>query len=81
MMTEKNEKFLEVGCNIRKWRNLKGMKQDFLADQLEISKVSISKIETGKTDIPLKRLFAIASIFEIRIQLLFSDPNSLIEQK
>ena len=76
----KKEKLLEVGNNIRKWRSLKGMKQEFLAGELEISKVSISKIETGKTDIPLNRLFEIASILNIKVQLLFSDPLSILQE-
>jgi transcriptional regulator with XRE-family HTH domain len=74
-----NDKLIEVGNNIRKWRNLKGIKQEMLADELEISKVSISKIETGRTDIPLKRLFSIAVALGITVELLFSDPYSLIK--
>ena len=65
------EKLIKVGNNIRKWRTLKGIKQEVLAEELEISKVSISKIETGKTDVPLRRLFDIASALEIDIQMLF----------
>ncbi len=67
-----------VGNNIRKWRTLKGIKQEQLARELEISKVSVSKIETGKTDIPLKRLHAIAKILDLKIELLFSDPVDII---
>jgi transcriptional regulator with XRE-family HTH domain len=74
-----NDKLIEVGNNIRKWRNLKGIKQEMLADELEISKVSISKIETGRTDIPLKRLYSIAVALGITVELLFSDPYSLIK--
>ena len=54
-----NDVLLEVGSNIRKWRDLKGMKQESLAEELDISPVALSKIETGKTNIPVKRLFAI----------------------
>ena len=75
------DKLIEVGNNIRKWRNLKGIKQEMLADDLEISKVSISKIETGKTDIPLLRLFAIAAALDIQVQLLFFDPQTIIRNK
>jgi transcriptional regulator with XRE-family HTH domain len=75
-----NEKLIEVGSNIRKWRDLKGMKQESLAEELDISPVAISKIETGKTNIPLKRLFAIASVLKIDVQLLFIDPSNIIQQ-
>ena len=74
------DKLIEMGNNIRKWRNLKGIKQEMLADDLEISKVSISKIETGKTDIPLLRLYQIASILGIQVQFLFLDPYTLISK-
>lgn len=74
------DKLIEVGNNIRKWRNLKGIKQEMLADDLEISKVSISKIETGKTDIPLLRLYQIASSLGIQVQFLFIDPYTLINK-
>jgi DNA-binding XRE family transcriptional regulator len=79
-MALKKEKLLEVGNNIRKWRMLKGIKQELMAEELEISKVSVSKIETGKTDIPLNRLFQIASVLGIKIQLLFSDPYIILQE-
>ena len=75
------DKFIEVGNNIRKWRNLKGIKQEILADDLEISRVSVSKIETGKTDIPLLRLYQIASSLGIQVQFIFLDPYTLINKK
>ena len=73
-------KLIEIGNYIRKWRQLKGMKQDGLASEIEISKVSISKIETGRADISLLRLFAIASALQIQVQLLFSDPSTLVRE-
>jgi len=73
-------KLIEIGNNIRNWRQLKGMKQDGLASEIEISKVSISKIETGRADISLLRLFAIASALQIQVQLLFSDPSTLVRE-
>jgi len=66
--------------NIRKWRELKGIKQDSFAEELDISTVSLSKIETGKTNIPLKRLSAIASALNIDVRLLFTDPGTIIQQ-
>jgi len=76
----RNNNLFEVGSNIRKWRHIIGVKQEQLADLLEISNVSMSKIETGKTDIPLKRLFSIAEALGITIELLFSDPFSVIKK-
>ena len=72
------DRLIEVGSNIRKWRHLKGVKQETLAITLDISPVSISKIETGKTDIPLNRLFDIALALDIPVEFLFSDPATRI---
>lgn len=74
-----NSKFLQIGANIRKWRDIKGMKQEALAEELDISPVAMSKIETGKTNIPLKRLFAIAAVLQIDVQLLFVDPETILQ--
>jgi len=75
-MPPKDEILIKVGNNIRKWRHIIGFKQEQLADMLEISTVSMSKIETGRTDIPLKRLFSIAEALGVTIELLFLDPFS-----
>jgi transcriptional regulator with XRE-family HTH domain len=70
----------QVATNIRNWRQIMSIKQGDLTDLLEISTVSMSKIETGKTDIPLKRLFSIAEALGIGVELLFSDPFSVINK-
>lgn len=70
---------IEIGNNIRKWRHLRGFKQEILADELNISNVSLSKIETGKADIRLNRLFQIAAILQIPIELIFRDPSSQVQ--
>lgn len=79
MRLDPNTELFQVGCNIRKWRQIRGIKQECLADELEISKVAMSKIETGKTDIPLRRLFSIARALGVKIQLLFTDPYIIIK--
>jgi transcriptional regulator with XRE-family HTH domain len=81
MPQRENNKLLFVGTNIRNWRIVRGYKQEWLADQLSISKVAISKIETGKTDIPLNRLYEIAELLDLEIYFLFQDPFDLINKK
>lgn len=81
MAATRFDKIYETGNNIRKWRLIKGMKQEDLAEQIEISLVALSKIENGKTNIPLSRLFDIAIALGIHIQLLFSDPFIILQQK
>lgn len=68
----------DIGNNIRKWRLIKGLKQGTLADSLGISKVAVSKIETGKTNIPILRFLAIAKALDLTVDLLMRDPCSII---
>ena len=75
-----SSKLIEIGSNIREWRNLRGYKQEMLADEMDISKVSLSKIETGKTDIRINRLFQIAGILGITIEMIFQDPSSQVRR-
>lgn len=65
----------EVGKNIRKIRLLRGYKQQWIANQLGITKAAISKIENGKTDISLSRLCVIAVVLKVEIKMLFIDPG------
>ena len=74
MLLKNNSRLIEIGGNIRKWRLIRGMMQEALADELDISTVAISKIENGKTDIPLNRLFDIATVLDIKVESLFKDP-------
>ena len=64
---------IEMGNNIRKWRLVKNFKQDLFAEKLNISRVALSRIETGKTDITLSRLCEIAKILHIDVTVLFSE--------
>jgi len=69
---------LNIGNNIRKWRELKGVKQDRLATQLGITKAALSNIENNKTDISLHRIEQIAVCLELDVMKLFTDPLDLI---
>ena len=75
-------KALEIGNNIRKLRILKGYhKQQDFADELEISAVSLSKIENGITDITYSRLYQIAEVLQIDIEMIFKDPAYSVAKK
>lgn len=67
-----------IGQNIRKWRELKGIKQELLAFKLGITKGALSNIENNKTDITLRRIEDIANCLELEIMKLFCDPLDLI---
>jgi transcriptional regulator with XRE-family HTH domain len=69
---------LLIGQNIRKWRELKGIKQELLANHLGITKGALSNIENNKTDISLRRIEQIAVCLGIEVMLLFVNPLDLI---
>ena len=71
---------IEIGNNIRKVRQLKNYKQEHLADKLNITTASLSKIENGKTDISLSRLYEVAKALEIKIEKLFIDPCVMLNK-
>ncbi|MEO7528559.1 MAG: helix-turn-helix transcriptional regulator [Chitinophagaceae bacterium] len=66
---------LKIGGNIRKWRNLKGIKQKELAVILELSEAAISNIENNNTDITLSQLEDISTGLNISVEQLFCDPQ------
>ena len=74
VFTDKEYK-LKIGSNVRKWRNLKGIKQKELAMTLQLSEAAISNIENDVTDVSLRQLEDIASAIEISVEQLFNDPQ------
>jgi transcriptional regulator with XRE-family HTH domain len=69
---------IKIGNNIRKWRELKCIKQEQLAKQLGITKGALSNIENDKTDIKLHRIEDIAYHLGIETSMLFKNPIDLI---
>ena len=69
---------LKIGINIRKWRELKGIKQEQLANQLGITKAALSNIENDKTDISLHRIEDIARCLDLEVMRLFNNPLDLL---
>lgn len=68
----------QIGNNIRKWRNLKGFKQQDFAEQVGISKSTLSKIENDSREASIPRLQKIATCLKIKITQLFIDPSDLL---
>lgn len=69
---------LHIGQNIRKWRLLKGIKQELLASDLGITKGALSNIENNKTTITLHRVEDIANCLDLEVMKLFCDPLDLL---
>ncbi len=61
-----------IGQKIKKLREIKGYKQEYMAEKLDISQQSYSNIESGKIDVPFSKIENIAEIFGMRIEDLIS---------
>jgi transcriptional regulator with XRE-family HTH domain len=72
---QKKEYSMKIGNNVRKLRDLKGMKQEELAALLGITPGALSNIENDKGDPTLSRIEEIANVFEIKVTELFDDPQ------
>jgi putative transcriptional regulator len=57
---------------IRAERETRGWTQSALAEQLGVSRQTVNAIETGKYDPSLPLAFRLASVFEQRIEQLFT---------
>jgi transcriptional regulator with XRE-family HTH domain len=69
---------LVIGNNIRRWRELKGIKQEQLAGDIGITKAALSNIENNKADINLHRIEDIAKCLDIDVMNLFKNPLDLL---
>mgnify|MGYP002625723071 CR=1 FL=1 len=70
-MNDKITKNLQLGRNIFKFRKLKGLSQNQLAELLGISREHLAKIETAKRCVSLGLLFDIADTLEIKVKDFF----------
>lgn len=61
-----------LGHKVKRLREIKGWKQEYMADRLNISQQSYSNIESGKVDVPYSRVEEIAAVFEIKPEELVS---------
>ena len=66
---------VKIGGNMRKWRNLQGIKQKELALLLQLSEAAISNIENNITDVTLSQLEDISTGLGITVEQLFTDPQ------
>jgi len=61
---------------LRELRRPRGWSQGDLADHLKVSRQTVNAIETGKFDPSLPLAFAIAALFELKIEDIFSPSGS-----
>ena len=71
-MSEKN-RLKNLGINIKSERLRKNLTQEKLAELTNISRNSVSLIETGKINPTILKLVDIAKVLEIDINVLLKD--------
>lgn len=65
-----------IGEKIRYFRKLKGLSQEDLAHELDISLTAYSKIERNITDVSFSRLTQVADVLKVSLlDLLIADQN------
>lgn len=67
--------------NIRALRINKGLSQENAANDLGLSLTGYANIETGKTNLSYKRLCQLAKYYNVTVQRLLSDAESLETKK
>ncbi len=68
--------YKEIGTRIRKYRKLKNISQEELAEKIDISTTHMSHIETGSTKLSLQVLVDIAQILEVSTDALIFEKTS-----
>lgn len=71
-----------INKNIRKYRELKGFSQEYMANQLDINQASYAKIESSSTKLTVDRLFEISKLLETGVtELLDLKTQTVFNQK
>ena len=70
----------QLGNKIRKYRKLKGLSQEQLAEEIGIATNTLSSIERGNAFMTAKTLEKIIKIFGVTPQEMFTFPNSISEE-
>ncbi|MDI9358976.1 MAG: helix-turn-helix domain-containing protein [Phycisphaerales bacterium] len=73
-----NNATLKIGQNIRKIRELKDLKREYVAQKLDISLNAYGSIERGETDLHLSRLEQISEVLGVELFRLFNFDNSIV---
>lgn len=75
-MTNETTKLASLAKNIKKYRKLKGLSQNELAELLNISREHLAKLETTKRCISLMLLFRLSEVLKVSLKDLFTFEDS-----
>lgn len=71
---------MSLGSNIRNKRTSLKFSQEYVAEQLQVSRQSVSKWETGKSEPSTKNLIKLAELFSCHVNELI-DPAQKVEEE
>lgn len=67
------DRLKNIGINIKSERLRRGVSQEELAEKCDISRNSVSLIETGKINPTIIRIIDIAKVLDVDINVLIKD--------
>lgn len=68
---------MDIGDKIRKVRELKGYKQEYVADKVGLSVTAYGNIERNESTLTFERLEQIAEVLEVTVQDILNIPEHL----
>jgi transcriptional regulator with XRE-family HTH domain len=68
---------MDIGDKIRKVRELKGLKQEYVANQLGMSVTAYENIESDDSSLTFDRLEQIAAVLEVPVPDILNIPEQL----
>ncbi len=71
---------MNIGEKIKKVRELKNFKQDYVATKLDMSVTAYGNIERGFSDLNFKKLEEIASVLDVTVNEIISIPDNFTFQ-
>ena len=67
-----------IAKNIRKYRELKGFSQEYMAHQLNVNQSTYAKMENSSTKITIDKLFSVAKLLETDVSEILDLKNQTI---
>jgi transcriptional regulator with XRE-family HTH domain len=66
---------MNIGNNIKQFRELKNFTQEYVAEEIDVSQSTYSRIENGTAPIKIDILQRIAEVLEVDLSSLISTTN------
>ncbi len=68
---------MNIGENIRRVREWKGFRREYVATRLDMHLTSYGNIERGQSDLSVRRLLQIADVLEVPPAALFGEVRAV----